>query len=400
MGGVYIVGGGAAGLFAAIWAAKRNKKITVLEHKDKPGKKILATGNGKCNYTNLIQKSECYRSDNPSFPQAVLKEFDVSRTIEFFQEIGVYPHERNGYLYPNSGQAASVLEVLLLEAERLKVRIECGIHVQRVDKSLKIYTDKGEYQADSVLLAAGGMANTALGSDGSGFALAKALGHRILTPLPALVQLRSKDKYFKTLSGVRTEAKVCLYSGKKLLAEEKGEVLFADYGISGIPVMQVSRYAAKALSERKEAMLVLDFFPFLSKEELADILTDRLKRNPTETIEQAFIGLLNKKLAYVALKETGVEVSLTLSRLKKEQLSLLAGRLKEWKIPVSETNSFEQAQVTAGGVDTLQINPGTMESKLVKGLYFAGEIVDVDGTCGGYNLQWAWSSGFAAGSHM
>ncbi len=400
MSGIYIIGGGASGLFAAIWAARRNRKVTVIEHKDKPGKKILATGNGKCNYTNLVQETECYRSDNPAFAPEVLKSFDVKKTIDFFQEIGVYPHERNGYLYPNSGQASSVLEVLLLEAERLQVKIECGTHVKSINRNLTIFTDKGEFQADRVLLAAGGMANPALGSDGSGLQLASALGHRIIKPLPALVQLRAKDKYFKTLSGVRTEAEVSLYTGRKLLAKEKGEILFADYGVSGIPVMQVSRYAAKALSEGKEVFLVLDFFPALSKDEIKNILAGRLNRNPRETIEEAFIGFLNKKLAYTALRESKVDVSLTLGQLREEQLERLALRLKEWKISISETNSFEQAQVTAGGVDTLQIDPSTMESKLVKGLFFAGEIVDVDGTCGGYNLQWAWSSGFAAGNNL
>lgn len=400
MSGIYIIGGGASGLFAAIWAARRNRKVTVIEHKDKPGKKILATGNGKCNYTNLVQEAECYRSDNPAFAPEVLKSFDVKKTIDFFQEIGVYPHERNGYLYPNSGQASSVLEVLLLEAERLQVKIECGTHVKSINRNLTIFTDKGEFQADRVLLAAGGMVNPALGSDGSGLQLASALGHRIIKPLPALVQLRAKDKYFKTLSGVRTEAEVSLYTGRRLLAKEKGEILFADYGVSGIPVMQVSRYAAKALSEGKEVFLVLDFFPALSKDEIKNILAGRLNRNPRETIEEAFIGFLNKKLAYTALRESKVDVSLTLGQLREEQLERLALRLKEWKISISETNSFEQAQVTAGGVDTLQIDPSTMESKLVKGLFFAGEIVDVDGTCGGYNLQWAWSSGFAAGNNL
>ncbi len=400
MSGIYIIGGGASGLFAAIWAARRNRKVTVIEHKDKPGKKILATGNGKCNYTNLVQEGDCYRSDNPAFAPEVLKNFDVKKTIDFFQEIGIYPHERNGYLYPNSGQASSVLEVLLLEAERLHVKIECGIHVNSINRNLTIFTDRGQFQADKVLLAGGGMANPALGSDGSSFQLASALGHRIIRPLPALVQLRAKEKYFKTLSGVRTEAEVSLYTGGRFLAKEKGEILFADYGISGIPVMQVSRYAAKALSEGKEAILVLDFFPALSKEEIKNILTGRLNRNPKETIEEAFIGFMNKKLAYAALRETKIDVSLTLAQLKEEQLEKLALRLKEWKIFITETNPFEQAQVTAGGVDTLQINPSTMESKLVKGLFFAGEIVDVDGTCGGYNLQWAWSSGYVAGNHI
>lgn len=400
MSGIYIIGGGASGLFAAIWAAKRNKRVTILEHKDRPGKKILATGNGKCNYTNLVQNEECYRSNNTAFASEVLRAFDTDKTVEFFKEIGIYPHERNGYLYPNSGQASSVLEVLLLEAERLNVKIECNTHVRQVDKKLRILTEREEYQADRVLLASGGMANPALGSDGSGFAIAKDLGHKIITPLPALVQLKSREKYFKALAGVRTEAEVSLYSGKKLLAKEKGEVLFADYGISGIPVMQVSRFAARALSEGRDALLVLDFFPSLSKEEIKEILISRLTRNRKETIEQAFLGLLNKKLAYIALKESGILVSLTLDQLRKDQIDQLALRLKEWKIVVSGPNSFEQAQVTAGGVDTLQINPATMESKLVQGLFFAGEVVDVDGTCGGYNLQWAWSSGFVAGSHL
>lgn len=400
MSGIYIVGGGASGLFAAICAARRNKKVTILEHKDKPGKKILATGNGKCNYTNLVQKEEFYRSSNPAFAGEVIRAFDVNATVDFFKEIGIYPMDRNGYLYPNSGQAASVLEVLLLEAERTGVTIECNAHVQKIDKNLSIYTADRKYQAEGIILAAGGKAAPAHGSDGSGLSIARELGHHILTPLPALVQLKSGEKYFKTLSGVRTEAEVRLFIDKQMKAFEKGEVLLAEYGLSGIPVMQISRYAAEALGRGSKVTAVLDFLPFLTKEELKEMLYYRLQRNVKETLEEAFLGLLNKKLAYVAIKESKLDPYHRMKDIKDSQLTQLVNQLKEWKVPITDTHSFEHAQVMAGGIDTKEINPVSMESKLIKGLYFAGEIVDVDGTCGGYNLQWAWSSGHAAGTHI
>jgi predicted Rossmann fold flavoprotein len=400
MSGIYIVGGGASGLFAAICAARRNKKVTILEHKDKPGKKILATGNGKCNYTNLVQKEEFYRSSNPAFAGEVIRAFDVNATVDFFKEIGIYHMDRNGYLYPNSGQAASVLEVLLLEAERTGVTIECNAHVQKIDKNLSIYTADRKYQAEGIILAAGGKAAPAHGSDGSGLSIARELGHNILTPLPALVQLKSGEKYFKTLSGVRTEAEVRLFIDKQMKAFEKGEVLLAEYGLSGIPVMQISRYAAEALGRGSKVTAVLDFLPFLTKEELKEMLYYRLQRNVKETLEEAFLGLLNKKLAYVAIKESKLDPYHRMKDIKDSQLTQLVNQLKEWKVPITDTHSFEHAQVMAGGIDTKEINPVSMESKLIKGLYFAGEIVDVDGTCGGYNLQWAWSSGHAAGTHI
>lgn len=400
MSGIYIVGGGASGLFAAICAARRNKKVTVLEHKDKPGKKILATGNGKCNYTNLVQKEDCYRSSNPSFAREALRAFNVNATVDFFKEIGIYPLDRNGYLYPNSGQASSVLEVLLLEAARTGVTIECNAHVQKIDKGLSVYLEDRKYQADGIILAAGGKAAPAHGSDGSGLSIARELGHNILTPLPALVQLKSGAKYFKILSGVRTEAEVSLYIENQRKTSEKGEVLLAEYGLSGIPVMQISRYAAEALNRGSKVTVVLDFLPFLTKEELKEMLYYRLKRNVKETLEEAFLGLLNKKLSYAAIKESKLDPYYRIEDIKDSQLTILVNQLKEWKVTITDTHSFEHAQVMAGGIDTKEINPVTMESKLIKGLYFAGEIIDVDGTCGGYNLQWAWSSGHAAGTHI
>lgn len=403
MSHVIIVGGGASGLVAAIMAARNKHKVTILEHKEKPGKKILATGNGKCNYTNLVQRPDCYRGEEASFALKVLNQFDTQRTVDFFLDLGIYPKERNGYVYPNSEQAASVAEALLLEVKRLKVTVQCDVHVEKIEKKkdgFLICTAKGNYTADKVILAAGGCASPSHGSDGSGFVLAQALGHSIIKPLPALVQLKSGEKYFKTLAGVRSEAAIKLLANNSFLAKEKGEILLAAYGVSGIPVMQVSRFASKALMEKQKVELWIDFLPQLEESKLLELLKKRMKRHEEKTIEQAFIGLINNKLAYVCLNQLGMKAEQVCKEITQKQLQRIARQLKEWKVPITEPNSFEQAQVCAGGVATTEINSDTMESKLVSGLYFSGEVVDVDGTCGGYNLQWAWSSGAVAGMKL
>ncbi|MGB8453753.1 MAG: NAD(P)/FAD-dependent oxidoreductase [Anaerocolumna sp.] len=400
MSNIIIVGGGASGLMAAVFAARQKNKVTVLEHKDKIGKKILATGNGKCNYTNLDQKPEYYRGNDSSFAMKVLSAYNVDQTIGFFKELGIYPKEKSGYVYPNSEQASSIVEVLRLELEQLKVNICCEVQVEEIDKlkdRYRVLSDKGEYAADQVILAAGGCASQNLGSDGSGFELAKRLGHRIIKPLPALVQLKSDSQYFKTLAGVRTEAMIQLFIKDKLVSKEKGELLLAAYGVSGIPILQLSRFASKALNENKEVHLIIDFLPSLNTEEIFKLLLERIKRNPFRTMEEILLGLLNNKLAYISLKESGIEPMALSNTIHKNKLQDLVHQLKEWKVNITDTNPFDQAQVTAGGVDTTEIDPNTLESKINKGLYLAGELLDIDGTCGGYNLQWAWSTGALAG---
>jgi len=397
---VIIVGGGASGLVAAIIAARLKHKVTILEHKDKIGKKILATGNGKCNYTNMLQLPECYRSNDSSFAMKVLSKFDVNQTIEFFEQLGIYPKEKNGYVYPNSEQALSVVEVLRLELERLKVKICCDVHVEQLrnnNNQFTLLTNKGNYTADRVILATGGCASPQLGSDGSGYKLARALGHKIIKPLPALVQLKSSEHYFKTLAGVRTEAFIHLYVNETLISEEKGELQIVNYGVSGIAIFQLSRFASKALSENKKVHLMIDYLPSLNEKETLTLITSRIKANPIKTIEEALIGLFNNKLAFVMLKEAGISPKITCEAVNKNQIHDLVRKIKEWKVTITEPNSFEQAQVSAGGIDTTEINPESMESKLIKGLSFTGELLDVEGTCGGYNLQWAWSTGAVAG---
>lgn len=398
-----IIGAGASGLVAAIAAARCKSRVLVIEKKDTAGKKILATGNGKCNFTNLVQKPECYRSEDLTFAMKVLSSFDVLKTVSFFEELGILVKERNGYLYPNSEQASSIVKVLMMECRKLNVKFCYNEAV--IDIKKPFYTvitaaasESISYYAKRLIIATGGCASPKLGSDGSGFSLARTLGHNIIKPLPALVQLRASDKYCKTISGVRTEAVVKLYADNRLLADEKGEVLFTDYGISGIPVLQISRFAAKALDKNCKVHLKLDLLPVLSAKELQARLYERIKLNPDRNTEEMLVGLLNHKLAYAIIREAGLDPYKLSGRLSGQELNLLAGNIKEFVMHIKATNSFEDAQVCSGGVDTAEIDAATMESRLHKGLYFAGEIVDVDGTCGGYNLQWAWSSGYLAGS--
>lgn len=396
---IIIVGGGASGMMTAIFTAREGYKTTIIEHKDKLGKKLLATGNGKCNYTNLVQGTDKYHSDEISFPQKALELFTVDDTIEFFCKLGIYPKERNGYLYPYSEQASSVLSVLEMELKRLKVTIRLSEHVESIKKvkdKFNIHTNQGKLVSDIVILAAGGCASPNLGSDGSGYQLAKTFGHHIIKPLPALVQLVSKDKFLKTIQGVRCNGLLQVFSNGKVIAKEQGELLFANYGISGIPVLQISRFVSKELDKNRKVEIEIDFIPELTGREVSEMVTERIKSNGEKTLEEMMIGLLNHKLSFVLLKEGKLNIEKFCRDVSKEEINRLVDKIKGFRMNITGTNAFEQAQVSCGGVDTREVSGDTLESKLVKGLYFTGEILDVDGTCGGYNLQWAWSSGVAA----
>lgn len=401
---VYIIGAGPAGMMAAITAAKSGADVTLMEHNDRIGKKILSTGNGRCNYTNEFQGPEYYRSDNNSFPWKVVQAFPADTVISYFEELGIMPKNKNGGLYPFSEQAAAVLDVLRMEIERLHISVVTSAHVKEIVKQkqgfrivAEVEQKEKRYLADKVILSTGSKAAAKLGSDGSGYALAKALGHHIIPVVPALVQLKCKEAYFKSLAGIRLQGKVSLYVNEVLMGEDTGEVQLTDYGISGIPVFQISRYAARGLYEKKQVYAVLDILPQMSESELFDYLWKRKEERPLKEMESFFTGIFNKKLIPVLLKNAGISLHKKVGELTKKELHLLVKGIKSWNVTISGTNSFEQAQVCAGGIDTREIEPSTMESNIVPGLYFAGEIVDVDGICGGYNLQWAWSSGYLAG---
>ena len=397
---VAVIGGGAAGMMAAITAAREGVRVTILEHKDRIGKKILSTGNGRCNFTNTYQTPACYRSDNRDFAWNIIQKFNVEKTISFFKELGIYPKDRNGYLYPYSDQAAAILEVLQIEIAKLDICVMTEINVldiQPVKRGIRVTTDKKTITVDSVILACGSKAAPVTGSDGSGYQLAKLLGHRIVPVLPSLVQLRCAEKFYKSISGVRVQGTVEIYADDISLASDTGEIQLTNYGISGIPVFQVSRYAAKAIYQKQSVTAVLNFMPDMNKDEFLSFLQERITLCPHKTLDEFFIGIFPKKLCELWIRLSRLPKEMRVSDLSGEQLEKLVLLIQHLRTHITETNAFEQAQICCGGVDTTEINPDTLESNYVPGIYFAGELLDVDGICGGYNLQWAWSSGFVAG---
>lgn len=398
---IVIIGGGASGLTAAIAAARAGASVTIIEHMDRVGKKILSTGNGRCNLTNRRMDKDCYRSSRKDFPLEVIGGFGVNETLDFFRELGIEPKDRNGYIYPYSDQASAVLDVLRSEISRLGVFVLLSCQVKEIRAGQKggfqVDTDQGMVEGEALILAAGSKAAPSTGSDGSGYELAKKLGHSVIKPLPALVQLRCQGNLYRQMAGIRTEARVKVFGNGGLLAEDQGELQLTDYGLSGIPVFQISRFASKALDQGHKVCVLVDFMPSWEEETALERLTERAGRLGYKTAEELFTGLLNKKLALVLLKLAGILPEQKAGSLSAGQLRKLVKQMKSYEAIVMSVNPFANAQVCCGGVDTREVDSATMESRLRKNLYFAGEILDVDGICGGYNLQFAWSSGMLAG---
>lgn len=397
---VAVIGGGASGMMAAVTAASEGARVILLEHKDRIGKKILSTGNGRCNFTNIHQEPICYHSEDPLFPWEVVERFNAQAVISFFFQLGVYSKNRNGYIYPNSDQASAVLDAFRMELDRLKVEIRTGVECREIrpgKKGFTVLTDQGPVRADRVILCAGSKAAPTTGSDGSGYDLAKKLGHRILPVLPALTALKCEEKFFKSIAGVRANGSVSIWSGGECIAKDTGEIQLTDYGISGIPVFQVSRYASMLLYEKKETDAVLDFMPDFTKTQTDAFLRARAKTRPDKSAEMFLIGLFHKKLCDLWIRLSEIPRQRKAGELTEDEIARLTSLIKEFRVRVRETNPYDKAQVCCGGVDTREVDPETLESVYVPGIYFAGEILDVDGMCGGYNLTFAWASGYVAG---
>ena len=401
-----IIGGGAAGMAAAIASAEEGDQVTILEHTDTLGKKLLSTGNGRCNLTNKRQEPACYHSENPGFPVSALKQFGCRETIRFFGRLGLFFKERDGYIYPRASQASAVREALLSALTDRKVEIRTGCRVKEILKEVPegaerflVRTEETSVAADALVLACGGMAAPFTGSDGSGYGLAAALGHHLIPPVPALTGLLAAGSPFKKASGVRTDGTITLYledKGKrKFAASDTGELQLTDYGISGIPAFQVSRYAARALLEGIPVFAELNFLPEYEEKEAENLLLHTLSGD--KDCFRILCGLFPEKLSAVLLKKAGIPLHAPSGRLDERRKQRLLELSCRFPLEIAAVNDFAKAQVTAGGVDTREVRAETMESKLVPGLYFAGELLDVDGCCGGYNLQWAWASGFLAG---
>ena len=402
---VLVIGGGASGMMAAIAAARRGASALVVERMQRVGKKLLATGNGRCNFTNTNLDVGYYHGASRKFVLSFLRQFDLNKTLRLFEELGVVPKsEDDGRVFPVCDQASSVLDVLRYEMARLNVEIVPDTKIQKVEgergRFVCLSKDKASFEAHSVIIATGGRSSPTLGSNGGGFKIARALGHNVVRPFPALVQVVVDAPFTKRLKGVSFQGVARVVVDGVVRRREQGEILFTDYGLSGVPVLNLSRHFGECVSPEGRVSIGLDLLPEMSEAEVQETIASRWKTRPDKPLDVSFVGWIHKRLIPVILKEAGIEdLRIPCAQASKEHLPRIAACLKNWKLTCSGTQSWMFSQVTAGGVDTREIDRRTMESKIVPGVYFAGEVVDVDGDSGGYNLQWAWSSGHVAGVH-
>lgn len=398
---IAVIGGGASGLMAAITAKKSGKEVITLERKDRILKKVLITGNGRCNITNVNANISNYFGKNISSVENILNRFTPQDTMDFFNELGIVCNEENrGKVYPLSGQASSVVDALRFEAEKLGIKIETEFYVRKIEKDgfkFKIYSeDKKKIEAGRVILAAGGQSYPELGSNGSGFELAKELGHSVTKLSPSIVQLKTEKNQVKGLQGIKTDVAVTAYGDNKKICTYDGELLFTDYGISGNVVFNISF----VMPLYKNVEFEIDFMEKFDYNELYEMLKERKRILSHLTMENYFNGMINKKLGQFLSKVSGIEkLSKPVKDLNDSDIRKLCTVLKKYRVKILETTGFKNAQVTAGGVSLDEVNTETLESKIVKGLYFSGEVLDVYGECGGFNLQWAWASGHIAGEN-
>ena len=402
---VIIIGGGASGLVAAITSARRGYETIILEKNDRVGKKILATGNGRCNYSNMTISSYNYYGADYNFVENILNEFTPEKIVGFFKELGIQEYiDDTGKIYPNSLQASSVLDVLRMECNYLGVQEICGsevIEIKREGNKFKITTNEKPYICDKVIASFGGKASPQLSSSGSGYDILAKLGHKTKKVFPGLVQLKLKSNYLKRLSGIKIEGNLIAYCDNKEIKRDQGEILFTNYGISGPPVLQISRHCIEKIEDEKDVEIKIDLFPQYEKNELFQLIESRFINMKYKSIKESFIGLINKGLIDTILMESNISnVDEPGTKFNTKEIYKIVNTLKEWKFKVLGPYYWEHAQVTAGGIDTKEINPTTMESKIVKNLYITGEIMDVDGDCGGYNLHWAWATGYIAGRSL
>ncbi len=405
---IAIIGGGSSGLMTAITTSqflKQNKirdvEVIILERLDRVGKKLLATGNGRCNITNINASKKYYHGKNLDIVDKVLKIFTPNDTIKFFEKIGLLLNiESDGKVYPYTNQASSVLDILRMEANFLEVKELCNFEVKDIQKlnNKFIIKDKSNkiQEASKVVIATGGNATPNLGSNGSGYKLFKS--HTLVNIFPALVQLKSDTPCVKALNGIKINAIVSVIKDNKIKRKEEGEVLFTEYGLSGIVILQLSRLIGEYNNSIKVS---LDIMPDFSKNEIIDLLQKRASEQSFKTLDNFLVGMFNKRVGQMLLKTSNI---MPLSRLANSllcnEIITLANNIKQWTFNITGTMGFNNAQVTAGGISTEEFNPYTLESKLISGLYATGEVLDIDGDCGGFNLQWSWSTGYIVGKSL
>ena len=403
---IAIIGGGAAGMAAAIAAAEQGAPVMVLEQGERVGKKLLSTGNGRCNFTNeKAGGPEHYLTEDPQCLEEILRRFPPEKIRRFLERLGIPALVEEGRLYPRSQQAAAVLDSLRMAMAERGVQERCGVRAEAVLPKkngflIRLGAKPGEKEqtlwADRVIVAAGGKAAPKLGGGDGGYRLLGELGHSCTALTPALCQLRTETEPIRALKGIRVQAALRAFCGRRLLKEDTGEVLFTEYGLSGIPALQLSLPAGR---ERGEVRIVLDLFPEWEEEELVRRMFDRAAAFPARTLSEFFVGMLPKRVGEALWKRVSVRpLEKKTEELSEKELRMTAALAKNFSLRCEGVQPFGSAQVTAGGVPLREFDPASMESRKVPGLFAAGEVLDVAGECGGFNLHWAFSSGLLAGS--
>ena len=390
---VFVIGGGASGLTAAIKAREAGCNVVILERNNKCGKKLLTTGNGRCNFYNEKQ----------DLMGIFAKIFNNKKDeiLKFFKELGIVSKVNNGYYYPFSNQASSVVNALMLKVEKLNIKVINNELVKSIKKEDKfiISTEHNQFTADKVIIAAGSKAAPKTGSDGSSYDLVKSLGHSIIEVVPSLVQLEGKDNFYKEWKGVRSDAILSLLENNQKIKEERGEVQFTDYGISGICTFNLSGIISRGLFENKNYKILINLIPWFkgNKEDFLQWMDNQDEQLKDYKLREILEGFLNYNLVNLISKLENISATSKWNDVNKEKV---INRIMSFEFNVLKTKSFDNAQVCSGGVPLKEINPKTMESLKTKGLYLTGEVLDVNGDCGGYNLSFAWMSGMVAGESV
>ena len=392
-----IIGGGAAGMAAALAASEyENAQVVLMERQARLGKKLSATGNGRCNLSNIHAAQGGYHGDDRHFHEYALNQYPPSETLQWFSGLGLYTvTEPSGKVYPYSDQANSVVDVLRFSLERPNIQVLTDFEVQKVKKDGAVFSVSAKSETlefDRLIIACGGLAGTKLGGTMSGYKLLRSFGHKCTKLRPTLVQVKTSWPGVSALKGVRANCKAVIYQNGKPHRGSEGEIQFTEFGLSGPVIYEISRDACQGGGEWE---CTLDFLPDISSDALTELLHKRIS-SPL-TAEDLFTGILHNRLGRVIVKEAGIRGNLPICDLREDQLFDAVALAKGFTVTLTEPLGMDAAQVTAGGIFTNEFDPTTMQSRLVPGLYACGEVLDVDGDCGGYNLQWAWSSGRLAG---
>lgn len=394
-----IIGGGSAGLCAAVYFKKQrpNATVRILESQPRVGKKLALTGNGRCNITNKNIDLSRYHGEDTEFCRYALEKYDLEFTESFFNDIGVPFVFEGNKAFPASLQASSVVDCLRFACEDLGVitHLETPVtNIQISGGNYKVYSNQINFLTRNVIVAAGLLSGgERLGCDGSMLRLLKKADFKTVRTTPAIVQIKTETDTVKQLKGIKIDAKATLKADNKIIRSDIGEVLFCDYGLSGPPILQISREASR---ENRSCEISLDLYPETDFSLLYSKLVTRHKTLKNRTLDEFFTGMLQKRIGQVLLKSIGCKLGDTADSLNDKKIKELAALMKNWSFKVTGTTGYANSQVTAGGLCTGEFNPKTMESRSAKGLYCIGEILDIDGDCGGFNLQWAWSSAFCA----